>query len=70
MPNVDGYDLLHRIRSSEDGSVSGLPVIVVTGAENDEAARMRALAFRARRLSRDEQDHAITPCNRAAERRI
>ncbi len=43
MPNVDGYDLLHRIRSSEDGSVSGLPVIVVTGAENDEAARMRAL---------------------------
>ena len=43
MPNVDGYDLLRRIRGSEDGSVSGLPVIVVTGAENDEAARMRAL---------------------------
>ena len=31
MPNVDGYDLLRRIRGSEDGSVSGLPVIVVTG---------------------------------------
>lgn len=43
MPNVDGYDLLRRVRSSDNGSLAALPVIVVTGAENDEAARMRAL---------------------------
>jgi diguanylate cyclase (GGDEF)-like protein len=43
MPNVDGYDLLQRVRGSDDGNLAGLPVIVVTGAENDEAARMRAL---------------------------
>lgn len=43
MPNVDGYDLLRRVRGSEVGSLASLPVIVVTGAENDEAARMRAL---------------------------
>lgn len=43
MPNLDGYDLLRRVRNSDDGSLASLPVIVVTGAENDEAARMRAL---------------------------
>ena len=43
MPNVDGYELLQRLRNSEDGSLASLPVIVVTGAENDEVARMRAL---------------------------
>lgn len=43
MPNVDGYDLLRLVRGSDDGSLASLPVIVVTGAENDEAARMRAL---------------------------
>ena len=43
MPNVDGYDLLRRVRGADDGSLASLPVIVVTGAENDEAARMRAL---------------------------
>ncbi|MBW8368051.1 MAG: response regulator [Arenimonas sp.] len=43
MPNLDGYQLLQRIRNSEDTSLASLPVIVVTGADNDEAARMRAL---------------------------
>jgi len=43
MPNLDGYDLLRRVRDSDDASLASLPVIVVTGAENDEAARMRAL---------------------------
>ena len=43
MPNVDGYDLLRRVRGADDGSLASLPVIVVTGAENDQAARMRAL---------------------------
>lgn len=43
MPRCDGYELLRRVRTSEDAGISGLPLIVVTGAENDEAARMQAL---------------------------
>ena len=43
MPRMDGYQLLREIRGAADGGVQGLPVIVVTGAENDEAARMKAL---------------------------
>lgn len=43
MPVCDGYELLRRVRGAEDDSLSSLPVIVVTGAENDEAARMHAL---------------------------
>jgi diguanylate cyclase (GGDEF)-like protein len=43
MPVSDGYDLLKRVRSSGDAGVQSLPLIIVTGAENDEAARMRAL---------------------------
>ncbi|TNJ34789.1 GGDEF domain-containing response regulator [Arenimonas terrae] len=43
MPRLDGYELLKRVRGAEDPGVQGLPVIVVTGAENDEAARMQAL---------------------------
>jgi two-component system cell cycle response regulator len=43
MPRLDGYELLKRVRAAEDPGVQSLPVIVVTGAENDEAARMQAL---------------------------
>ena len=43
MPRCDGYELLRRVRTSDDAGISGLPLIVVTGAENDEAARMQAL---------------------------
>lgn len=43
MPELDGYGLLEKIRTDEDSGISGLPVIVVTGAENDEAAREKAL---------------------------
>ena len=43
MPELDGYGLLERIRTCEDPGIAGLPVIVVTGAENDEAAREQAL---------------------------
>ncbi len=37
MPYLDGYGLLERIRKSEDEEISGIPVIVVTGNEDDNA---------------------------------
>jgi diguanylate cyclase (GGDEF)-like protein len=43
MPRSDGYDLLRQVRTAEDQGVQGLPLIIVTGADNDEAARMKAL---------------------------
>nr|UVT38052.1 Chemotaxis response regulator protein-glutamate methylesterase [uncultured bacterium] len=43
MPNMDGYQLLAKIRGSDDAGISGMPVIIVTGAENDEQAREKAL---------------------------
>lgn len=45
MPEMDGYALLEKIRNSPDEGVAQLPVIIVTGAENDEEARTRALAL-------------------------
>lgn len=43
MPELDGYGLLEKIRTCDDPGIAGLPVIIVTGAENDEAAREKAL---------------------------
>lgn len=43
MPKLDGYGLLKKIRSAPDPGINGMPVIVVTGAENDDAAREKAL---------------------------
>jgi two-component system cell cycle response regulator len=43
MPVLDGYGLLDKIRRADDAGVQEMPVIVVTGAENDEAARAQAL---------------------------
>jgi DNA-binding response OmpR family regulator len=43
MPRSDGYDLLRKVRTAEDTGLQGLPLIIVTGADNDEAARMKAL---------------------------
>jgi diguanylate cyclase (GGDEF)-like protein len=43
MPRSDGYDLLNKVRTAEDAGLQGLPLIIVTGADNDEAARMKAL---------------------------
>ena len=43
MPGLDGYELLRKIRSSSDTGIQSLPVIVVTGAEDTEAARARVL---------------------------
>jgi two-component system cell cycle response regulator len=44
MPNCDGYALLKKIRSATGPDLRDLPVIMVTGAEEDEAAaRQEAL---------------------------
>jgi diguanylate cyclase (GGDEF)-like protein len=43
MPVLDGYELLRKIRTSADTGIQSLPVIVVTGAEDSEAARVRVL---------------------------
>jgi len=39
MPNMDGYELLEKIRNSEDPMIANMPVIVITGAEATEGAR-------------------------------
>ena len=44
MPRLDGHALLQRIRSAEAARVRNIPVIVITGAE-DEPAKRRAYAF-------------------------
>lgn len=43
MPGVNGYELLRNIRTAADARIRSLPVIVVTGVEDDEVARARAL---------------------------
>lgn len=43
MPKMNGYQLLEAVRTSEDEGIRGLPVIVVTGAENDDEAKEQAL---------------------------
>ena len=43
MPEMDGFTLLKKIRTSDDDGIAGLPVIIVTGAENDEETRSEAL---------------------------
>jgi diguanylate cyclase (GGDEF)-like protein len=39
MPNMDGYELLEKIRNSDDPMIANLPVIIITGAEESEGAR-------------------------------
>lgn len=43
MPYLDGYGLLERIRNCEDNRIAALPVIIITGKEDDEEAKMEAL---------------------------
>ena len=44
MPNLDGLGLLKRIRESSEPNYKELPVIIVTGAEDDDGSKNRALA--------------------------
>jgi diguanylate cyclase (GGDEF)-like protein len=43
MPNLDGLGLLAKIRNAESREVRDLPVVVVTGAEDDTSAKEQAL---------------------------
>lgn len=43
MPYLDGYGLLERIRTSEAEHIADLPVIIITGKEDDDEAKMEAL---------------------------
>jgi len=43
MPGTDGFGLLSKVRSAEDPGMHAMPVILVTGADDDESARQLAL---------------------------
>jgi two-component system cell cycle response regulator len=43
MPELDGFGLLERVRNSDDIRIRETPVIIITGAEDDEATKDRAL---------------------------
>lgn len=43
MPYLDGYGLLGRIRQSEDYRLQNMPVIIITGKEDDDEAKADAL---------------------------
>lgn len=43
MPDCDGYELLKFVRTSDDPGLNAMPVILVTGADDDAAARQTAI---------------------------
>ncbi|MDH5179778.1 MAG: diguanylate cyclase [Gammaproteobacteria bacterium] len=42
MPYLDGYGLLERIRQAEDDRIREMPVIIITGKDDDETAQQQA----------------------------
>lgn len=42
MPELDGFGLLNRIKASSNPRISSLPVILVTGNEDDDSIRIKA----------------------------
>jgi len=44
MPNLDGLGLLRQVRQSPNPGISTLPVIIVTGAEDDDGSKQSALS--------------------------
>ena len=43
MPYLDGYGLLARMRESDDEKLQDMPVIIITGKEDDDDAKQQAL---------------------------
>ncbi|WP_317932875.1 diguanylate cyclase domain-containing protein [Halioxenophilus sp. WMMB6] len=58
MPKLDGFGLLKNIRNSESESVSNLPVIIITGAENSDGSKEEAIALGATDFISKPFDHA------------
>lgn len=44
MPYLDGFGLLERIRTSEDSRLQDMPVIIITGKDDDDETKKDALA--------------------------
>ena len=44
MPNLDGLGLLGQVRRSPEPHISTLPIIIVTGAEDDDGSKQTALS--------------------------
>jgi two-component system cell cycle response regulator len=45
MPVMDGFEFLKRLRSHKKAYIRNLPVVVMTGAENPDIAKEKALSF-------------------------
>ncbi len=45
MPEMDGFELLEKIRTCKDEAINSIPVIVATGADNTEVAKQKAFAL-------------------------
>lgn len=43
MPNMDGFELLEKIRNADDPALSKLPVIIITGAEESDGTKEEVL---------------------------
>ncbi len=43
MPYLDGFGLLERMRQSEDDRLRDMPVIIITGKDDDDETKQRAL---------------------------
>ena len=43
MPNMDGFELLEKIRNAEDPSIAKMPVIIITGAEESDGTKEEVL---------------------------
>lgn len=58
MPELDGFGLLQKIRSSDDPRISAVPVIMVTGAENKDGPKQQAMELGATDFITKPFDHA------------
>lgn len=43
MPVMNGYELIEKVRTSQNENIRNLPLIVVTGVDNDDEAKEKAL---------------------------
>ena len=43
MPNMDGFELLEKIRSADDPIISKIPVVIITGAEESDGTKEEVL---------------------------